>query len=121
MKIRRYDIAAILLSLLIFSGFTWYGWNRSGDSGYLYIEDRDGIALYPLSEDREVHVRGPVGESVIQITEGKAAFIHSDCDDNLCVHMGQISESGEWAACLPNEVFLYIDGGETQEVDADVY
>jgi hypothetical protein len=118
MKILKYDVMAIFLSILIFSAFTFFGWNKNGDSPYLLIEDSEGSALYPLSENREIHVHGPVGESVIQIADGKAAFIHSDCIDVLCVQMGPISEPGDWAACLPNEIFISTSGGDSIEVDA---
>ena len=123
MKIRRYDVLAMALSLSIFLGFTMFGLKYSGESGYLLIEDQYGQSLYPLSEDTEVTLDGPIGESVIQIKNGEARFLHSDCSDDLCVQMGPITESGDWAACLPNRVFLTITGGEEKEggVDAGVY
>ena len=122
MKILRYDLMAIVLSLSIFLLFTWFGLNRSGEAGSLFVEDSKGEYLYPLSEDRTIVFEGPVGESVIEIKDGEAHFLRSDCDDELCVQMGFISEPGEWAACLPNRVFIYTDGEiENGEVDAGVY
>lgn len=122
MKILRYDALAILLSLSVFLLFTWFGYNRNSETGYLLIESTDGEFLYPLSEDREIHVEGPMGESVVEIHDGAAKFTHSDCPDELCVQMGAISGAGEWAACLPNEVFLSTTGNSDEgEVDAGVY
>ena len=123
MKILRYDALAILLSLSVFLLFTWFGYNLNGETGYLLIESTDGEFLYPLSEDREIHVEGPVGQSVVEIHNGEAKFTHSDCSDELCVQMGAIAGPGEWAACLPNEVFLSTTGSEAEksEVDAGVY
>jgi len=121
MRLLKYDILAILLSVLVFSFFTFFGWNKNGESALLLIEDASGSALYPLSENRIVTVLGPVGESVIKIDDGKAAFTHSDCTNNLCIQMGSIDKSGEWAACLPNEIFITITGKGEDEVDSVVF
>ena len=122
MKILRYDLLAILLSLSVFLLFTRFGLQRQGETGFLLIEDAQGESLYPLSEDRELVLWGPVGQSVVRIEEGKARFVSSDCPDDLCVHMGEIYRVGEWAACLPNRIFISTQGGEAQrEVDALVY
>ena len=120
-KLKPFDWAAFILSLLLFLGFTVFGWNRGEDIQYLLVEDQNGSALYPLSENRIITVEGPIGESVIEISNGEARFTHSDCPDELCVQSGPISEPGEWAACLPNEVIISTRGGESGEVDANVF
>ena len=46
--------------------------------------------------------------------DGAAAFIYSDCPDQVCVNTGWLRIPGNFAACLPNEVLLVIpmeDGG----------
>lgn len=106
----------------MFLSFTLYGRSVSGDEGYIVIDDQEGQSIYPLSEDREIHLHGPVGDSVIAIENGKARFISSDCDDKLCVQMGPVYRAGEWSACLPNKIFLYTGGKQADEkVDAGVY
>ena len=120
-NLKIFDWVAFFLSLFLFLGFTFFGWNRGEDTLYLLVEDQNGSALYPLSEDKTITVEGPVGESVIQISEGEARFIHSDCADELCVQSGAISGPGEWAACLPNEVIISTRGGDIREVDAHVF
>ncbi len=122
MKIRPYDVLAIILSLAVFLGFTAYGMKFREETGYLLIEDSESQYLYPLSEDRVITLTGPVGESVVEIHNGQARFTHSDCPDDLCVQMAPISEAGDWAACLPNQIFITTSGGEnSKEVDAGVY
>jgi len=122
MRIRLFDAVAIILSLTVFLLFSWYGVKRDGDTGYLVVEDNTGEYLYPLSEDRDILLEGPVGESLIRIENGRAGFAHSDCEDSLCVQMGTIGSAGEWAACLPNQIFIHTSGmPEEQEVDAGVY
>jgi hypothetical protein len=121
-KLRLFDILAIVFSLAVFLAFTLYGNRMSQEEGYVIIEDEAGQSIYPLEEDRVIDLEGPVGETVIVIEDGHARFESSDCDDNLCVQMGEIHRAGEWAACLPNKIFMYTGGkGEDQEVDAGVY
>lgn len=123
MKLRMFDGIALVFSLSVFLLFFLYGRSLSKDDGYLLIQDSEGESLYSMAETRDVVVEGPVGESVIHIEGGHASFTHSDCQDQLCVHMGDIESSGEWAACLPNQVFIMIEGGpdDEEDVDAGVY
>lgn len=107
MKIRArpFDIVAILVSLAVLLVFIVLGRGSEAD-GYLVINDAQGELLYPLDENREIDIRGPVGISTIVIENGKAGFVHSDCSDKLCLAMGMVGHSHEWAACLPNRVML---------------
>lgn len=46
------------------------------------------------------------------VCDGKSvAFDSSDCPDKTCVKTGKLSQSGEWAACLPNKTYLKVHGG----------
>ena len=123
MKLKLFDGIALVFSLTVFLLFFFYGRSLSRDEGYLLIQHSEGESLYSMAETRDIVIEGPVGESVIHIEDGHAAFVHSDCNDQLCVHMGDIEHSGEWAACLPNKVFIMIEGGPDDEegVDAGVY
>ncbi|MDC7228424.1 MAG: NusG domain II-containing protein [Spirochaetales bacterium] len=118
MKLRLFDIVALIISISIFFLFFMYGRALSSENGYLLIQDESGEYLYPMDADRTITVEGPVGESVIVIEDGAAHFEHSDCKDKLCVLMGDISEGGEWAACLPNRVMILVEGGE-DEIETD--
>lgn len=46
--------------------------------------------------------------------DGSIAFIESDCPDKICVLSGKLSRTGQYAACLPNEIYIKIvsEGGE---------
>jgi len=45
----------------------------------------------------------------------------SPCRDKICVLGGWISHSGEWLACLPNSVFVRVEGADTGPVDAQTF
>jgi hypothetical protein len=55
---------------------------------------------------------------VFEVKDGKAAFIHSDCPDQICVHSGFLGAVGQTAACLPNRAAIKIRGDVSDGVDA---
>jgi len=67
-------------------------------------------ATYSLNQTREVHVQGKLGESVINIAQGKVRFVKSPCQGQYCVHQAWLSHAGQSAICLPNQVSLELLG-----------
>ena len=51
--------------------------------------------------------------------DGSICFEHSDCPDKICIRTGRISQPGQIAACLPNEIILKIVG-ESQSDAPDI-
>jgi hypothetical protein len=85
--------------------------------GYLYqpktaathIEILHGSQLLhrlPLSDDKLLAVNGNIGESLIEISQGRARFVEAPCRQQICIHNGWLSHSGSLAACLPNRIAL---------------
>ena len=68
--------------------------------------------VFPLDRDGEYKVLGLYGNSVIEVIGGKARFKDSPCPNKTCVQHGFISSPGEWAACLPNDVFILVEGSK---------
>ena len=66
----------------------------------------------PLSGEQRVSVHGPLGDSVIEIRDGRVRFVSSPCNGKQCVHSGWLSHSGELAACLPNGIMVSVMGRE---------
>ena len=46
---------------------------------------------------------------IVEVKNGKARVVSSNCPDKICVHTGWVSECGHFAACLPNGVILLLD------------
>lgn len=59
-----------------------------------------------LSTDQSITVDGDIGESVIEISQGQARFIHAPCRQQVCIHNGWLGHQGGLAACLPNRVAI---------------
>lgn len=90
------------------------------------FEVDDIVSTLPaLSESKDQH-----GDSLIHMESngikydlllkgGKIRFAKSTCPDQICVHTGLISRSGEIAACVPANVLVRIIK-EKQSQDPDV-
>jgi hypothetical protein len=87
------------------------------------ISDGKDEWLYPLDASRDVEVPGPLGTTVVEIKDGNARVLDSPCPNKTCIAAGEISLNGQWLACLPNRVFVRIEGGPSDgdTVDAGVY
>ena len=67
----------------------------------------DGITeVLPLDKDYDYLY--DVGSYVVhlQVKDGTISFQDSQCPDHVCEQFGQLSEEGEWAACVPAGVYV---------------
>lgn len=88
----------------------------------LFISSPQGDFVYPLSKDATYNIDGALGVSVIQIKEGKAQFLSSPCPTKTCVACLAISKNNEWIACLPNKVFIHIQGAKDKnKIDVETF
>lgn len=49
--------------------------------------------------------------------DGGIAFIESDCPDKICVKSGKLSKAGQYAACVPNRIYIKIVSAGEDETD----
>jgi len=94
--------------------------NTGGEKKNLVVKSSSGGEyVFPLDRNGQYEISGLHGNSVIEVVDGKARFKDSPCPNKTCVQHGFISSPGEWAACLPNDVFILIQGSEKDDsVDA---
>jgi hypothetical protein len=104
------DIAVILLALGM-TGFSVFAvYLKPGGAARVVISGSVREWIFPLDADERVDVSGPLGNTVVRIRRRQAWVESSPCANQLCVSSGRISGHGVWAACLPNNVFLRIEG-----------
>ena len=119
---RPLDYVALLLSVLTVVAAGIYAYGDSAEATEASIESDEGTFLYPLDVDRLVRVEGPIGETVIRVQDGRVHVHESPCRDQICVAAGWLEATGQWTACLPNRVFLRVEGGEVENgVDAQTF
>jgi hypothetical protein len=95
-----------------------------GEGGKLQVvvSGEGGEWIYPLDRDRSIEVEGPLGTSVVVIEGADVHIDSSPCPNQTCVASGHRARGGQWLACLPNKVFVRIEGGgEDGGVDATVF
>jgi hypothetical protein len=125
MKIRLFfkpfDLIPLVLALLVTVSFSVYAYGYRSEGGDLVIETADEQWIYPLDDDRTVEIEGPIGVTVIKIDEGTAWVVSSPCRDKICTASAPILNTGQWIACMPNQVFLRIESTDNAEVDATTF
>lgn len=57
------------------------------------------------------------GHNKLEIQGDRVRMLESDCDDQICVHQGWISEPGETIICLPHRVSVSIVGEGEDDLD----
>lgn len=120
MKVKPLDIVAIVVSLVAVAGFS-IGAYGGGDAGQVVIEASGVRFLYPISQDRVQRVAGPLGDTIVAISNGTVRVVDSPCRDKICVAAGAISHTGQFVACLPNRVSVSLEGRDEPSVDGTAF
>ncbi len=82
-------------------------------AGKLRIRAGDQVyATLSLDQQRTLDVPGPLGISRIQVDRGRARVVSDPGRHQYCVKQGWLSQAGQVAMCLPNQVSLELLGGE---------
>jgi hypothetical protein len=122
MRLRPLDIAAFVLAAIFVLLAAHWAYAPGTGTPEVIVSGAKGEWIYPLAVDRSVKVAGPLGLTSVEI-QGKAVRItDSPCKNKLCIAMGSISSPGQWVACLPNRVFVRIEGRTAKaKIDAASY
>jgi len=108
-------IIGVAISGLILLG--WYSYGSGGTGSIVEVRSDDGVAAYPLSEDRELFLTGPIGETHISIENSTVRVLADPGPLQICVNAGAIERHGEWLACLPNKILITIQGAIEGDID----
>ena len=94
----------------------------SGKADYLVVQiETQAPVQYPLNQNQLLELDGRRGKSIIEISQGKARFMHSACRNQFCVFHGWLSTPGDTSACLPNRISIAVKsnaGNGTEPFDA---
>lgn len=119
MKILRpadFLILALAAAIVGASYGAFWSERSEGDSAVVSV-GRNTASTISLVNDGDFHIDGLLGESLLQVRDGRIRFLDSPCPGRYCVHTGWISRTGQVAACLPNGVVVEVEGG-VREFDA---
>ncbi|MDN5342599.1 MULTISPECIES: NusG domain II-containing protein [Oceanotoga] len=109
---KKSDITIIILIVLTAIVFIAYQKLNSQKEGKLiaeiYVAD-ELFGTYELTdEEQKILIDTIYGTNILIIHNKTIEMYESDCDNQLCVHMGAKSKNGEMIVCLPNKVFVEI-------------
>jgi hypothetical protein len=109
----------LISTIFILSVMSLFAVSALKEKGEWVVIEVDGTEKYrlKLTDDQEVTVTGPIGKTTIQIKQGKADVVQSDCQEHICVNSGTISKSGEIIVCAPNKVIVRIAGNKDNYFD----
>ncbi len=111
-------IAAVgLLFWILYS--TVFG--KSGTNAEIYYRSELVETVNLAAGKEETFSIEQVPNVIFQLYEdGSIAFTQSDCPDKICIQSGRLHLVGQYAACLPNQVYMKIvstDGGNSDVPD----
>ena len=106
LKLADLGIIIPMLGIVIASFF----WVYTGTNGHslVKLKGNSGEWIFPIDADETMAISGPMGDTAIVIHGGTARITSSPCPNQSCVAAGTIRLPGQWSACLPNRVMVYI-------------
>ena len=116
--VKPLDVLVIFLCAALTLLITASVYDSGASSLMVTIEGPDKTWVFPLEAEELVTVTGVMGVTLVELHAGKAAIVSSPCSGQTCVAAGGLYKDGQWAACLPNRVFLLVEGKGTDAVDA---
>ncbi len=113
----------ILIALLFSVNLALFGgidYTQTRGSWVVIEVNQKEVHRLALTEDQIVHVEGPIGETEVEISKGKARIRKSPCSRKICIKAGYIQYADRITACLPNRVVVRIQGDTYRGIDAVV-
>ena len=120
-RLRILDYCVVAVAIGTFAALLVFVIQLSGAASEVSIKADDQLYVYRLDKNQEIAVQGPLGTTEIEIKENAVRIVDSPCRDKICVHSGWLRNGGQWAACLPNKVFVNIKTGTADTLDASTY
>lgn len=80
---------------------------------YVKIVTDEKEFVISLSQDDVITVTSNGYIATIEICDGTAEVVNSTCRDQICVHSGKISQSGDIIICAPARMSIEVIGKES--------
>ncbi len=120
--LRHLKIGDFILIFFLFCA-TFFSWmlthlkNHSGQIATVYVQNHL-IGRFPLKENRKVTLHGKRGVCTLCIQTRRIRMEKSNCPLKICQYQGWISKPGEMILCIPNQVYVRIEGSLENNLDA---
>ena len=116
-RLKTFDIIIILFvaGLTFFSAYI--AWMKPRERSRVLIRGQGSEWVFPAEAAQTIVVPGPLGNTTVRLGDSRAWIESSPCGNQTCVTSGSLTRQGHWAACLPNNVLLIIQGIQDDDVD----
>lgn len=122
MRLKVLDWVILAASAALVTGISAVAYGGTSTESSVFISGPHGEWIYPLDKELRFEVEGPLGATVVEISGGKTHIEASPCPNQTCVASGSISLPGQWIACLPNKVFVRVEGrAQDDSIDAGAW
>jgi hypothetical protein len=109
-SLRAGDLGVLLASGSFVVALTVWAWGGSRGDTVVIRAAGKVVKTASLAQARTFAVNGPLGTTHIEIEPGRARIARDPSPRQLCVKQGWLTQSGQAALCLPNQVSLEIHG-----------
>ena len=118
---KPFDFVIISLAFLLtgFSAYSVYIVPR--DTTQVLIQGAKHNWVFPLDAEETIPVSGPLGNTIVRIHDNQTWVESSPCDNQVCVAAGRLTRTWHFAACLPNNVLLMIEGTSSDGLDSRIW
>jgi len=113
MLFKPFDIGIVFSALGAVIASFFLAYSGSSGSVTVHVRGENGVWVFPIDAAESLAVSGPLGDTKIEIGGGGASITASPCANQTCVSAGSVRAPGQWAACLPNRVMLYVDADKS--------
>ena len=118
LPVKLWDIVVILLALTLTGASAYSVYFKKQSTARVMIEGPRQKWIFPIEAEEAINVKGPLGTTVVRIHGNEAWVESSPCDNQVCVSAGHLSGNFDFAACLPNNVMVIIEGNKkSNEID----
>jgi hypothetical protein len=114
LPVKAMDMVMILLALGLTGVSAYATYVKPRNTIQVLINGSGQEWVFPLDANERVVVPGPLGDTIVRIQDNQAWVESSPCTNQVCVAAGHVHAQGDWVACLPNNVFLMIEGKEVR-------
>ena len=110
MLLRTGDVGVLFAGVGVVVSLTVFAWGGGrGDTAIIRAAGQI-VETASLSHAQRFSINGPLGTTQIEIEPGRARIARDPSPRQLCVKQGWLTQSGQAALCLPNQVSLEIRG-----------
>lgn len=115
------DVVLALVLLLLWALMLDWSWHQPRATRVRIYQDGQVFAELDLMAASTMRVPGPLGETVIEVKEGRARIAHDPSPRQYCVRAGWLEQAGQSAICLPNRTSIELLGQQARPYDSLSY